>query len=72
VNFAQLGRHAYHMSGKEIDAPRAARSEIKRHPVMVLFAASSAVALLAPMLSRAGRHQAILTLLVLLVAGAPS
>jgi hypothetical protein len=60
------------MAGKEIDPIRArsALAVIKQHPGMVLFAASPALVLVGLIWWLGGAGWAILTLLVLLGAGA--
>jgi hypothetical protein len=59
------------MPGKEIDPIRArsALAVIKQHPVMALFVASPAIVLVGLIWWLGGAPWAILTLLVLLVAG---
>jgi hypothetical protein len=59
------------MPGKEIDPIRArsALAVIKQHPGMVLFVASPAIVLVGLIWWLGGAPWAILTLLVLLVAG---
>lgn len=63
--------HAERMAGKEIDRVRAtsALAVIKQHPVMVLFALSPVLAVLAVIWWLAGAGWAIAAALVLLVAG---
>ena len=59
------------MSGKEIDRVRArsAMEVILQHPVMVLFAASPAIAAVAAVWIFAGAGWAILLLIALVVVG---
>lgn len=66
------GWHPGQMAGKEIDPIRArsALAVIKQHPGMVLFAASPALVLVGAIWWLGGAGWAILTLVVLALAGA--